>query len=205
MMTIRGVLKTPRASKLKLSRVLSRLPGFDYTARSVRSSSDQRLLKRFSDGANPALKRATEEPQRSLNLQIHYTGPDSHLPAIRNSCLRARQMAATHCSEYGAAAPALSESAEGPRDANISVSVAPGRMARHLELMATNAPPRDAELAFIRRGPAASATGVGGGAHVAGDISGAKYHRRFVPLDLPFDPSRLKYTLLEGLCEMLQH
>ncbi|KAJ7658589.1 hypothetical protein B0H17DRAFT_1337663 [Mycena rosella] len=58
-------------------------------------------------------------------------------------------MASPHCSECGAAVPGFST--EDARDSsNITVPVAPGTLAQHQELMTTNEPPQEAELAFIR-------------------------------------------------------
>ncbi|KAJ7658580.1 hypothetical protein B0H17DRAFT_345580 [Mycena rosella] len=56
-------------------------------------------------------------------------------------------MSATRCSECGAAVTASSWSAEA---LNINVSVAPGTLMRHQELMTTNALPQDAEILFIQ-------------------------------------------------------
>ncbi|KAJ7490977.1 hypothetical protein FB451DRAFT_1552531 [Mycena latifolia] len=57
-------------------------------------------------------------------------------------------MPPSQCSECGA--PILSLSAEGPDESILDVRVAPRTLARHIELMNTNAPPEGAELTFIR-------------------------------------------------------
>ncbi|KAJ7706735.1 hypothetical protein B0H17DRAFT_1001168 [Mycena rosella] len=56
-------------------------------------------------------------------------------------------MPASHCSQCGAP---ITSSAENPRDSSTNVQVVPKTLARHLQLMSTNAPPETIELAFIR-------------------------------------------------------
>ncbi|KAJ7483486.1 hypothetical protein FB451DRAFT_107135 [Mycena latifolia] len=56
-------------------------------------------------------------------------------------------MAASRCSECGGPVP--SSVAEGP-GSHIDVAITPGMLARHQELMTTNAPPEAAELAYVQ-------------------------------------------------------